>query len=124
MLVSSEFPEDPEQGRWLLQEFMFTDVVVVGSSDVTDTAKDLGLKLHHVAASNDTWLKRELPDACRTIAKALDGDGCVLVFSESETKASLVVCGYRESTYLSSSRTLIDSSCSHGFEAYISSSRS
>lgn len=75
---------------------MFTDVVLVGSNDVRETAEELGLKLHSVDAGRETWLKSELPGACRAISKALDGDGCVLVYSESETKASLVVCAYRE----------------------------
>lgn len=94
LCMMSEFPDDPEQGRWLLQEFMFTDVLLVGSNDVRETAEELGLKLHSVDAGRETWLKSELPGACRAISKALDGDGCVLVYSESETKASLVVCAY------------------------------
>ncbi|KAJ3520812.1 hypothetical protein NMY22_g12580 [Coprinellus aureogranulatus] len=96
LCMMSEFPEDPEQGRCLLQEFMFTDVVVVGPYDVPEAVEELGLNVHNVDArqDQDAWLTLELPAICRTIARTLDGDGRVLIYSESETKAGLVVCAY------------------------------
>ena len=114
----SEFPEDEEQGRWVLQEHAFTDVVVVGPCDVPEPVEALGLKVHQVDASEESWSKVTLPGVCRGIAQSLEGDGRVLVYSESETKAGLVVCGYRESfdllVYPCSSTT-----CSNGVETHL-----
>jgi hypothetical protein len=98
---------------------MFTDVVVVGLCDVPEPVEELGLKVHQVDASQESWSKVALPGACREIAKALEGDGRVLVFSESETKAGLVVCGYRKSLNIPFVSSRSSTTCSHGIETHL-----
>ncbi|KAF5334412.1 hypothetical protein D9611_013561 [Ephemerocybe angulata] len=95
--IATDFPADGLQGRWMLQEFEITHLVVIGSEEVPSCATNLRLPVHRVDTSEpdiDIWTKKAVPSAARVIEQAIKGDGSVLVYSKHETKSLLVICAY------------------------------
>ncbi|PPQ92758.1 hypothetical protein CVT25_003867, partial [Psilocybe cyanescens] len=95
LLLSSEFPSDPEKTWSLLMDLGVTHLLSISPTEISTTAGSLA-NHHHVnidSRSPDALLLA-LPDICTYIDDAIKSGGLVLVHSMIESRACTAVCAY------------------------------
>ncbi|KAJ6567146.1 protein-tyrosine phosphatase-like protein [Mycena capillaripes] len=93
LLLSSEFPSEPDQAELLLVDLNITHVLSLAPAEVISVPN---VRHHHIDVSPDTpdELLLVLPDACKFVRDAVAGGGTVLVHSLLEARACTVVGAY------------------------------
>ncbi|KAF8627943.1 hypothetical protein AX17_006096 [Amanita inopinata Kibby_2008] len=96
LLLSSGFPEDPEQAEALIHDMDITHMLSISpvKMPAAVSMSTFMSKYHRIEISNQNKedLLLALPEACAFIREAINGGGSVLVHSLVESRACTVVC--------------------------------
>ncbi|KAG6825364.1 hypothetical protein H0H92_003960, partial [Tricholoma furcatifolium] len=94
--VSSDFPEDVCQAESFILDSGITHVLSISPAQIPSTALTYLEKHQHIEIPvlRKHALLLALPDACRFIEDAISAGGEVLVHSQVETTACIVVCAF------------------------------
>ncbi|KAJ6457060.1 protein-tyrosine phosphatase-like protein [Mycena vitilis] len=93
LLLTSEYPSEPDQAELLLAEFNITHLLALGPAEVI-SAPSVHRRHIDVPPDSPTELLLALPDACGFIRDAIAGGGTVLVYSLLEARACTAVGAY------------------------------
>lgn len=98
-LSNSDFTEDPEEAQWILHDMAISHVVSASSS-VLQISKELEsfvtCRYFDIPDDNMDALMVALRRICDFLHAAIRNGGRVLVYCSSESRASVIVCAYRE----------------------------
>jgi len=97
-MSNSDFTGDLEEAQWLLHD-MGVSHVVSASSSVLQTAKEKFPSHRYFDIPDDNnmdALMVVLRRICDFLHTAIRNGGRVLVYCSSESRASVIVCAYRE----------------------------
>ncbi|KAG6823006.1 hypothetical protein H0H92_011749, partial [Tricholoma furcatifolium] len=94
--VSSDFPEDVCQAKSFILDSGITHVLSISPAQIASSALTYLEKHQHIDIPmlRKHALLLALPDACRFIEDAISAGGEVLVHSQVETTACIVVCAF------------------------------
>lgn len=113
-ISNSDFTQDPEEAQWLLHD-MGVSHVASASSSVLQTAKELESfvtsRYFDIPGDNVDALMVVLRRICDFLHTAIRNGGRVLVYCSSESRASVIVCVYRELSGLAVSGQLTTLDC-------------
>jgi len=94
LLMTSEFPDDPEQAQFFLQEIRVTHLLSISPAE--NTFSSTSVLNHHVTVNSQSpgALSLVLPSICDYICDSMKNNGLVLVHCRTESWACTAVCAY------------------------------
>ncbi|CAA7259408.1 unnamed protein product [Cyclocybe aegerita] len=96
LLLSSSFPEDPDQAHSLLSDIGITHLISLSPAQIPSLAVYSGVRHHQfkIKDQSSDGLLFALPDICACIRDAVDRGGLVLIYSQNETRVCTAACAF------------------------------